>query len=366
MADQDLSPGAGAVQDNTVRLGPAGLKTAQVELVQLGPERFRPRLHMPATLAADPQHIAHIGAQHTGRVVGIAVGVGDSVRPGQALLEIDSVDMHHVSTEYLTALARTHEVEDVLRRQQQLSAENIGVVADLRRAEAAAQALQATLHETEEHLRFLGLTNAAIAGLRQGRGGELRSILRAPIEGRVEAMGVTLGQVLGGQEDVLTIIQLDRMWATLRLYERDLGAMALGAEVQLSVASYPGQRFIGTVAVISDLVDTTTRTVEARATVDNRARLLKPGMTAVASIARPLEAGVLWLPSTAVLRQRGGSWLFVAQAPGVFRAEPVQLGPEVDGLVPILQGPGLDARVVVQGALSLWGELERRGMQEAE
>ena len=352
-----------AAPTRLVRLSAAAVRNAELQVIRLSPGALSPQVRMPATIAADPQLIARIGAQHTGRVVGIAVRLGDQVRPGQALLSIDSVDVHHVSSEYLTALARLREVEDSLTRQQQLTAEHIGVVADLRRAEAAAAALQATLRETEEHLHFLGLTQEAVAALREGRAGELHSILRAPIAGRIEAMRVTLGQVLAGQEDVLTIMHLARVWATLRLNERDLAAVRLGASVRLSLSSYPERVFVGQVDSISDLVDPATRTVEARATVDNPERLLKPGMSAVASIVRAGSAAGLWLPAAAILQQRGGQWAFVRQSAGSFLAQPVQVGAEMDGLVPVQAGLQAEAEVVVQGALTLWGELERRALE---
>src|SRR5581483_2701442 len=120
------------------------------------------RLIANAVIVGDPQRVARVGARVPGRVTALRVALGDAVTVGQPIADVDSVELHQVSMEYLTAIARSREANDALERQRRLVAERVGAVQDLRRAEADAAAVAATLHEAEEHLHFLGLSEADI------------------------------------------------------------------------------------------------------------------------------------------------------------------------------------------------------------
>ena len=350
--------------DAVIELSPEGMKNAQIETRVATPHAFSPRLIAAATIVADPQHMARVGAHLAGRVVKIHVRLGDVVTRGQALVSIDTVEIHHVSTDYLTSLARAGQANDELERQRHLVAERVGARQELKRAEAAADAANAALREAEEHLHFLGLRDADIEAMKRGSAHDVVfSVLRAPIAGRVEAIHAALGQVLTGTEDLLTIIQSDEVFATLRVYERDLPQLKPGAAVTFQVTSYPERAFGGQVISVSDLVDPITRTVEVRASLDPTGGALKPGMSAVAAIALPGVAAGIWLPAEAVQQHAGARVVFAQVGERRFTPRQVATGPERGGFVPVLAGLSEGTEVVVRGAFALRGELERAELQ---
>lgn len=358
-------PPAAESSKRIVELTPQGMQNAEVRVAKLTPQTYRPRLSTTALINADPQDIARMGGRVSGRVAAIHVKLGDTVRKGQPLVEIDAVELHQVATEYLTAVARAKEAEDALGRQQQLVAERVGAIADLRRAEANAEAARATLREADEHLHFLGLSDETIRALRTGSShGSVRSILRAPIEGRIAALSVSLGQVLNGTEDVVTVIRSNTVQAMLRVYERDIASVQLGTAVELKVPGYPERVFTGTVAAVGDLVDLATRTVEARVAIGNPDGVLKPGMSAVASVALRGGPAELWLPTEAVSEHGTERLVFVKVGDRRFEARPVVVGPEQGGMLPIRSGLESGTEVAVQGAFALRGQLERAELEE--
>lgn len=348
-----------------VELTAEGMATAEVRTARLAPQSFAPRLGAAATIVGDPQRIARVGARVAGRIAAITVTLGDQVRRGQSLVEVETAEIHEAVLTYLTAAARLREANDALARQRTLVAESAGSVRDLRRTEADVAATAAAFHEADEHLHFLGLTSADVGrlGSRTGRAAD-RSIVRAPIDGRVSTLDVSLGQVVGGTETIVTLAHLDVVWATLRVYERDLAAVEAGAAVTVQVPSYPERTFTGAVAFIGDFVDPVTRTVEVRASIANADGALRPGMSARASVAVRGAAGVLWLPAEAVQTVEGAAAVFVRTGERRFEARPVAVGPEQDGFVPVRSGASAGAEVVVHGAFALRGELERAEMEE--
>ena len=88
---------------------------------------------------------------------------------------------------------------------------------------------------------------------------------------------MALGQVLTGTEDLATIARLDVVWASVRVYERDLARVTRGTGVEIRVPPWPERVFPGTLAFVGDLVDPATRTVEARVELSNPEGLLGPG-----------------------------------------------------------------------------------------
>jgi cobalt-zinc-cadmium efflux system membrane fusion protein len=349
-----------------VRLTEEGMKNAGVEIARLTPTAFSPRLRLPATITGDPRKIAQLGARVSGRVAAIRVKLGDSVRRGQPLVDIDGVEVHQVSLDYLSSAARLRAAEDALARQKQLVAERVGALADLRKAESEQAAAKAALDEASEHLQLLGFSASEVRALRAGPdgGGHRRATIRAPIDGRVAALDVTLGRVLTGDEPVVTVTQLDRVAVVLRVYERDVSYVRTGSPVEIQVQAYPGRVFKGTIGFVGDILDATTRTLQARVDLDNADGALKPGMTAQASVALPAGPQELWIPIEAAQPYERGRIAFVAVADRVFEPRPISVGDERGGFVPIIAGIAPGTPVAVRGALALRGELERGALEE--
>jgi cobalt-zinc-cadmium efflux system membrane fusion protein len=298
-------------------------------------------------------------------VVSIAVHLGDVIQRGQAIAEIDTVELHTVSMEFLTAVARARQANDALARQQQLVRERIGAEADLRRAEADAAAQRAALQEAEEHLHFLGLTDRQIAGLRARTShGEARSTVRSLIDGRVETVNVSIGQVVSGTEDLATVAQLDVVWASLRVYERDAVNVRMGTTVEVTTPGVPDRTFTGTVTFVSAIVDPVTRTFEARVPLANQEGLLRPGMSATATVAVHDVEQRLWVPVDAVQPHDNEHIVFVQVGDRRFAPRVVTVGDERNGFVPVLSGIQPGDPVVIHGAFALRGELDRAALEE--
>ncbi|RYF52318.1 MAG: efflux RND transporter periplasmic adaptor subunit [Cytophagaceae bacterium] len=359
----ELAKAGGAIEKESVRISQEAYQNAALRTAVVGTDVFLPRLETTAVISADPQRIAQVGSYMAGRVAIINVRLGDRVERGNPLIEVDSIEMHQVSTEYRTALAQAQQADDNLKRQEILAKEHVNSAQDLFRARTTAQQASATLDEAEEHLGFLGLDIATVQALKRGQNvAPLRSIVRSPIPGRVAAMSVSIGQVLGGKEQLITIMDTDPVWATLRLFESDIQDIKVGAEVCLGVPGFPKRLFRGKVAAISDLIDTTTRSVEVRARLDNADGSLKPGMSAVASMSLPSEGEGDWLPAEAVQQHNDHKVVFVQASALEFEPQTVVVSGERAGYVRVKPGLKRGCTIVVDGAFILLGELERASL----
>ncbi len=350
---------------SVVQLTPEGVRNAEVRWQHVEPGAFTPRLRLAGSITGDSKHIAEIGARVPGRVTAVTVALGDRVRTGQVLLEVEAVELHDATLNYLTASAKVRAARDTLARHKQLVDERVGAVQDLRRAEAEAASAEAAFGEAREHLGFLGLSPSEIAGLNAaGSGGGTRSRVRSPIDGRVAALNVSIGQVLTGNENVVTVADVTEVWAQLRVYERDLGDVRVGASVVVQVPTYADRTFVGTISFVSDVLDPVSRSADVRAAMSNAEGALRPGMSATAMVVRPQATPGLWLPAEALQPHDGATVAFVRVGEGKFEARAVSVGLEQGGSFKVGEGIAPTDDVVVHGAFALRAELERSALEE--
>jgi len=348
-----------------VTLTAEGMTNAEVRTASLTASALSARLPVIGTLMADPQRVARVGARFSGRVVALRARLGDTVAVGSALAEIDTVELHQVSTEYLTAVARAREATDALERQRALVGERVGAVQDLRHLEANAAAATAALHEAEEHLHVLGLTEGDIRSLRaRTTHGESRSVVRSPIAGRVVAFPLSLGQVVAGTEEVATVAQPGAVWASLRVSEGDMASVFPGAAVEVRTAAEPGVALPATLDFVGELVDPQTRMVECRASLAGVGGSLRAGMSLAAWISLRAGPPALWIPAEAVLIHEASPVVFVQVGERRFSPRTVRVGAPRAGQVPVTAGVAAGDVVVVHGAFSLRGELDRASLEE--
>jgi multidrug resistance efflux pump len=118
-----------------------------------------------------------------------------------------------------------------------------------------------------------------------------KTIVTAPVDGTVLTSNLEVGETLAPTSVVLTIGQLQEVNLTVFIPETEYGKVKLGDQVSITVDSFPGETFSGTVVYISDQAEFTPRnvqTVEGRKTtvyavkitVPNTDLELKPGMPA--------------------------------------------------------------------------------------
>ena len=89
------------------------------------------------------------------------------------------------------------------------------------------------------------------------------------------------------------------MWVLADAYEQDLGLVAEGDAVSIQVPAYPGEKFVGKVGLVGDVVDPATRTVKIRCIVPNKYHRLKSEMFAKIDVSDNGRRKVMSVPTKA-------------------------------------------------------------------
>jgi cobalt-zinc-cadmium efflux system membrane fusion protein len=327
--------------------------------IRLAPARKKPLagfVSATAIIEPDPSMVARVSPRIQARVVRLIVELGQSVKPGDPLVVLSSIELGKAKTDYLKAKSLESIAAQHLEREQKLYDDKIASKKDVLNARADYDTALAEFQAARELLRSL-IPEADIDRIGWSNKQSLplsEFTLISPIAGTVVKRDLTPGAIIQEDADVLTVMNLDRIRVLVDVFEHDLSTLRVGEPATITVEAYPNERFTGTVASIGDTVDRTTRTVSARIDVPNPGHRLKPGMFANANIATADKSGsVLSVPVSCIFDIDGQKSVFVELDANRFAVTPVKIGEVSSEDAQILSGLHEGDKVVAQGGLLL-------------
>ncbi|MDC0675438.1 efflux RND transporter periplasmic adaptor subunit [Nannocystis radixulma] len=330
-----------------VRLSEQVIADAKIATEPVRRETVAPTVTATGEIAADPARTAQVAARVAGIVEAVEFREGDLVAEGQVLAKIRAPSLGGLRADLAALQARAVSAKSNLTRLETLAQRNMASQQELAAARAEAAALDAESRAAGQRLKALGLGS---------RGGTSDFILRAPAAGFITRRGIVDGQAVVAEDNVATIVNLDRAWFMARVFEHMLVDVKVGAPAEVELNGYPGQFFVGKIDFLSPQVDPDARTIVARIVVDNRDALLRIGLFGVANIA--VDRGEdgeprLVVPRTAVIDVADKKVVFVKRESGEFEVHEVVLGVSAPGKIEVVRGLEEGEQVVVHGAWTL-------------
>lgn len=319
-----------------------------------------------------PARRAMLRFEVAGRVVTRSVEPGQTVAAGDALLSVEAADYRDRLAQARAALSQeqagaardrrlltlaernaalaAREVERLQRLGKQSLASRSGLDA------ASQQALQ--LDAEVARLRYSVQTAPARLSDRQAAVDRAerdlaRTTLRPPFAGLVNRVDVEVGDVVGANQTVLTLIDTGALDAYLEVPGEVARALQLGQTVALRVGQAAGKpagqsAYRGHIVALQTDPDPATRTHALRVRLDGPVTGLLPGMLVTARLPLLPLAGAMVVPVSAVLHEGGYSYVFRVADGRVHRIE-VELGRREDDIQVIEAGVAVGERVVTDG-----------------
>lgn len=338
-----------------LRSGP--LAPVAVTVVTMQSQTITPALFGIGTVQA--RYTYKIGPTVSGRVKRLDVHVGDSVRAGQVLGEMDPVDLdqriHAQEAALQAADAAVHQADAKLafaqtqahRYEQLLAVRGTSeeVVATKRQELTVAQA---TLTAAQEDVRRL---RAELKALRAQRDNLL---LVAPVAGLVAARNADPGTTLVAGQAVVEVIDPNSLWVDTRFDQISAEGLAAGLPAQIRLRSRQDRRLSGRVLRVDPLADAVTEETLAKIVFDRAHRPLPPvGELAEVTVQLPELPAAPTIPNAAIREVNGqrGVWKLADEKPAF---APVVLGrSDLDGNVQVTQGLRAGDRIVVYSEKAL-------------
>ena len=317
----------------------------RLEIAGVVLQSLQTRLSAPATIEAEPEKLVRITPPVAGRLVRLHRQLGDAVRAGDALITMDSSEISGVRAEHAKAQAALVHARQEYERQKLLFDAEIAARKDYEASQQALAMAGADARATADHLAQLG------AAVQAGARGSY--VVTSPISGRVVEMAGSQGGYWNDvNASVMTVADLRKVWLSASVPERDLALVDVGQQAHIALAAYPQLRLEGRVQYVGELVDTATRSVKVRVSVDNPEGRLRPGMFASVGFDGPARQAVM-VPVSALLQGQVSTRVFVDKGGWRFEPRDVQVGAQQDGRAEIVSGLAAGERVVVNGGVLL-------------
>ena len=283
-------------------------------------------------------HQVNVTSDVNGRITDIMFTAGASVKAGTPLVQLfDGPEQGDLAI--FKAQATMAQLS--LDRAKQLASRQFGPQATVDSAQSAFDQANAGISKTE----------AIIS----------QKLVRAPFDGELGVRKVEVGQYLTAGTQIVSLTDLDQLYANFTVTEKDSGNLKVGQIVRIAVDAYPGRKFEGKISTIEPQIATDTRNIRVQATIANPDHILKPGMFTTTTVVLPDKPPVITVPETAVDYTLYGNSVYLitekkeddGKTSLTVARTFVQTGNRINGRAEILKGLKPGDRVVAVGQVKL-------------
>ena len=283
-------------------------------------------------------HQVKVTSDVNGRITDIMFTAGASVKAGTPLVQLfDGPEQGDLAI--FKAQATMAQLS--LDRAKQLASRQFGPQATVDSAQSAFDQANAGISKTE----------AIIS----------QKLVRAPFDGELGVRKVEVGQYLTAGTQIVSLTDLDQLYANFTVTEKDSGNLKVGQIVRIAVDAYPGRKFEGKISTIEPQIATDTRNIRVQATIANPDHILKPGMFTTTTVVLPDTPPVITVPETAVDYTLYGDSVYLitekkeddGKTSLTVARTFVQTGNRINGRAEILKGLKPGDRVVAVGQVKL-------------
>lgn len=331
------------------------------------PAAISPSVKGVGEVGYDLDRLVRVTPFADGIVREVHVALGDRLAAGAPLITLASTAVAEAKADYLAARAAESAAKTTYDREQELVRLEISAERDLDAARAELAAVRARRGALEQALRDLGFTANDLAAIARGELAGSSMLLRAPLAGTVIARDVVPGDVVSSGAELLRLAQVEEMWVTVAVDERELGAISPGQPIDVRSAS-TGMRTNGVVTWVSSQLDATTRTAQVRATIRNPEGRWKAHMFVDVEISTGAAGAALAVPEGAIHYFGGAPFVFVDLDDGLYEVRRVDLAPRAPGRDPrstmpaqgfVIAGLAMHERVVTEQSFLVKSEFQK-------
>jgi RND family efflux transporter MFP subunit len=342
-----------------------GKDLPHMEVMKVGRSSVQSELKLPGTLQAVTE--APILARADGYLKNRYVDLGDKVRAGQPLAEIDApeLDQQILQAEAAIAQAQASLEQAQASLEQGKSNRDLARVTAERWKTLAAQGV-VSQQENDQNQAQLTSQNANVQALEKAIAAQRSNvaaaqanlarlqdvqgyrIVKAPFDGVITVRNVDIGALVStGSTLLYRIAQTGTLRTYVNVPQVNASAIHAGQAAQLTLSNFPGRRFTGTVARTANALDPTSRTMLVEVAVPNADGALFPGMYAEVDLGTARVNPPLLVPAQTLLVRSDGAQVAVVQPDGIVHLQKVAIGRDYGDRVEIVQGIAEGATILM-------------------
>lgn len=281
-----------------------------------------------------------LSAQVPGEISHYNVDVGERVVEGDILARIDPTDyqlaLEEARSNLIAARARLSAARNAYNRFKKLLPGEVvsqdtfdKVEADYKTALAQEGQAQARVDIAEERLK--------------------ETVITAPFSSVVAIRHIEIGQMIGTNDPLMTLIDLSRVRVKAFLAEKDFVHVDHTDAVTVTVDAYPARKFIGRIDRLDVKADPATNTFGVEIVIDNKDLVLKACLSVRVRITVEVLPDAILIPQSAVLFRENGAEVFIVDDNQTARQRTVEPGETQGDLVRIVTGLRGGESLIIKG-----------------
>lgn len=332
------------VQLDTASQQRLGVRLATAEIQTLSQD-----IHAYGNVVADESLIFNLSSKLEGVIKKLHINtVGQQVEAGQVIFEIYSAELLKNQFEYVELLKE----KDVLMIP--MNSEDAHTNPDYWMTESEMMEIQMNAKKRNLYTERFQYIDAGYLVEELNTFYEPREVveIRAPRSGFVTKIEVNEGSTIKPMDKLFSFANLSRVWVDVPLFPDQLAWVKDGDEVTVRPPKSNTPGIKTRLKFITPMVDSATRTVQARLSVDNARKLLLIG-SFLDVIIHTKQHKALAVPRSAVMRTGKGDWVMLSGGEGHFTPVEVETGIETTESIEITAGLQPGDQVAVNGQFLL-------------
>lgn len=385
--NRKAGPGGSAPAGN---MAPAASVAISVETKAIKPETIEKYINVSTKVTASNE--VSVLPKVSGTVRKVNVNLGDNVKAGDVLFEIDDTSLRIAAEQAAASLASAQANYDINIgatlenniKQLQSSVDSLQIQYDdllrdlentkvlyeagskskleLDTMQSGVDKLRLQLDTSKENLRLTrektieGTKKSALAGLQQA---ELLyenaqtqlgyTKVKAEIDGVISTCNVTPGSMASPQSPAITIVNTDKLKFTFNISDDYINKVSVGSKAYITVTAASETPYEGTVTHISPAANSSSLLYPVEIYIDKTDYLIKPGMFASLKLVVDRRENTVSVPLNAVLTRGGDKFVYVVDDKNVAHKKKVDTGIQNDENIEIVSGVQNGDKVVVVG-----------------
>ena len=153
-----------------------------------------------------------------------------------------------------------------------------------------------------------------------------KTVLVSPISGVFSDKSAEVGEYVNTQKKIGTLIDIESVLVRFGIIEKHLTFLYIGQSVIVNVDSYPDQSFLGVVAYMSPIIQGKSKTLTVEAKIENKDKLLLPGMFTRTKVVIYENQFSIVLPNSAIETKDNQNFVYLATPDNRVELVPVEIG----------------------------------------
>lgn len=312
-----------------------------VEVTQPVQKEMVESISATGTIAAEKQ--TTLASKIPGKIKAILIQEGQEVENEQKLIQLESKELE-LQTEIAESAHRSAASaidEENYKRHKALYEEGVITKSEFDKIESEYKAAKADKERLEKTVQLQEEQKAS-------------SEITAPFPALTAQILVHEGEVIAAGQPLATLVSMDTVNVEVPIASQNIEKIKKGMEAHVTVDS-SSETFHGTLETISPVADPLSRTFESKIKIDNKKRLLKPGMFAKVSIIAQRRPQAITLPKTALVKKEDlpGKWIYTIKDKKAYLLQ-IQTGLESKDDIEVTSPLDLTQTVVTAGQSELY------------